>query len=754
MVQGVGFRPHLYRLAQKHGLRGEVANSPAGVELILEGGGDKICLFLDQLQQSPPSGSLITALTEEDLPAINYSQFSIGPSHNTGSRTALAPADFGMCQDCQEELEDPADRRFQHPFISCTACGPRYTLVNSLPYDRPLTSMADFPLCSACQKEYNDPASRRFHAEPICCHDCGPRLTLFEDGGENKANPLASAAALLSDGKVVAIKGVGGFHLAADACNDQAVGRLRTIKRRVDKPLAIMVRDLDTAAALAHISAKAQEALCSAIRPIVIMPIKAGVPFSKLITRNIPEIGIMLAYTPLHYLLFNQAPQILVMTSFNEPGSPMLTGTKEALALLGTDCDGVLSHDRHIITRCDDSVLRSHGDEILILRRSRGYTPLPIALDQSYPAILACGAGEKVTLCLTRDKMAFLSQHLGETRSPISQDHYRQACSHLQNLFHISPEIIAHDLHPDYFSSRYALEQTGIEKIAVQHHHGHIASCMTEHGLDQPVIGVALDGTGLGADGTLWGGEILLSTLADFKRLAHFDTLEMAGGETAIKEPWRLALAWLHKEDLQGSELAFLTNIPPATKNIVEEMLAQKVNCPTTSSLGRLFDAVAALINLRLEITHSAQAAMELEAIADPDETGVYPFNLNQKQDKECRIIETKELLQGILADLKQETPQAAIATRFHNTIIKMISQACLDLSKEHNINEVVCSGGVFQNRLISQGLKQSLEEVGLMVYCHQQVPCNDGGLALGQAAVAAARIRNLSSSKTGVSHA
>ncbi len=739
MVQGVGFRPYVYRLAKDNDLGGEVANSLAGVELVLEGEAGKISRALDTLLASPPPGSVITSVTEHRLAPRNYETFSIGPSLTAGDQAPLAPADFGMCPACEQELLTPDNHRYQHPFISCTACGPRFSLLRDLPYDRPLTSMAEFPLCSFCQAEYSDPNSRRFHAEPICCPDCGPRLSFYDKNGIDPKNPLTKTAVLLTAGRVMAIKGVGGFHLAVDAVNDQAVSRLRTIKKRPDKPLAIMVRDLETAAGLVHLSPRARELLCSPARPIVILATKEGAPLSKLIAPGLGEVGIMLAYTPLHYLLFDQGPRVLVMTSFNEPGSPMLTSTAETQALLGTDCDAVLSHNRKIVNRCDDSVVKIHNDEVQILRRSRGYVPLPVELATDIPPVLACGAGEKLTICLSRGNMAFFSQHLGDTRSPASQHHYQEASAHLQNLLRISPQLIAHDLHPGYYSSRFAAAYSGVEKIAVQHHHGHIASCMAENHLDGPVLGLALDGTGLGADGSLWGGEILLCTLAASKRLAHLAPLAMPGGEAAIKEPWRLALAWLHRDGMHHRKLGFLRQIDISTQEMLLTMLDKGVNCPQTSSLGRLFDAVAALINLRGTITFSAQAAMELEAMSDNQETGCYPFTLTAGQAGAPQVIETSGLLVGILKDVESGVRIETIAGRFHNTIIAMLTASCVDQAKKEGITEVACSGGVFQNQLISQGLKKSLGEAGLTVHYHHKIPCNDGGLALGQAAVAAA---------------
>lgn len=739
MVQGVGFRPHVYRLATQNGLCGLVANTLAGVELVLEGVEAKITLLLETLLASPPPGAIITTVTEQNIPAQHFPAFTIAPSLTGGIPAPLAPADFGMCADCERELLDAGNHRFQHPFISCTACGPRFTLLRGLPYDRRLTTMIEFPLCPLCQMEYDDPGSRRFHAEPICCPNCGPRLLFYDKNGTETSNPLQKTAALLTQGKVVAIKGVGGFHLAADACNPEAVARLRTIKQRPDKPLAIMVRDLETAATLVHVSREANDLLCSSPRPIVILPLKSATPLAELIAPGLAEAGIMLAYTPLHYLLFDQAPRVLVMTSFNEPGSPMLTSTSEALRRLGSACDAVLSHRRKIINRCDDSVLRMHGENAQMLRRSRGYAPLPIDLGMESPAILACGAGEKITICLSRSHLAFFSQHLGDTRSPAGQHHYLEAAGNLQALLHITPHIIAHDLNPDYYSSRFALAYPGVQKIAVQHHHAHIASCMAENKIDRAVLGLALDGTGLGSDGTLWGGEILLCTLSEFSRLAHFAPLAMPGAEAAIKEPWRLALAWLHGAGLPHRKLAFLKEIPDSKKELLRQMLDRGINCPLTSSLGRLFDAAAALINLRGRITFSAQAAMELEAICDPHEQGRYPFAVSRGPGDAPSIMETSGLLQGIIHDLDRGTGQGIIAARFHNTIIAMLTETCAGLAREQGIDEVACSGGVFQNRIISQGLQKALKEAGLTVHCHHNIPCNDGGLALGQTAVAAA---------------
>jgi hydrogenase maturation protein HypF len=466
---------------------------------------------------------------------------------------------------------------------------------------------------------------------------------------------------------------------------------------------------------------------------------RAKTPLAPGLAPGLAEVGIMLAYTPLHDLLFDQGPQVLVMTSFNRPGDPMLTTTAEAVRLLGTACDGVLSHGRTIISRCDDSVWRLHGDQPRLLRRSRGYAPLPVALGAEAPAILACGAGEKVTICLTRGSQAFFSQHLGETRSPAGQEHYSRAAAHLQALLHITPQIVAHDLHPDYHSSRFTAAFTGLQKIAVQHHHAHIVSCMVEHNLHRPVIGLALDGTGLGPDHSLWGGEVLLCDRRHFRRLAHFAPLAMPGGEAAISHPWRLALAWLHQEGLQQRELAFLRKITNNDRLMVGQMLASGLNCPPTTSLGRLFDAVAALINLRGRITFAAQAAMELEAIADDHEQGSYPMTISAPGPDAPLRLETGALLHAIVDDLDRGTGQAIIARRFHNTIIRALTTTCLRLAEAEGLAEVACSGGVFQNRLLSEGLRRALQDGGLTVHCHQKIPCNDGGLALGQAAVAAA---------------
>lgn len=739
MVQGVGFRPHLYRLARAHALGGRVANSHAGVELILAGSRAAINQLIGELLNAPPPGALITSVEEEEIAHRPYKGFTITASMAAGVATSLAPADFGMCATCEKELLDPANPRHMHAFISCTACGPRFSLLHGLPYDRSRTSMADFPLCPLCQGEYTDPDSRRFHAEPICCPDCGPQLSLHLRDQTMADNHVDYAAAILARGGVVAIKGVGGFHVAADAADHEAVARLRRLKQRPDKPLAVMVRDLAGASDLAHIVPKAKELLSSPARPIVIMPCKVTAPLVGLIVPGMTEIGIMLAYTPLHFLLFERGPTALVMTSLNEPGSPMLTSNDAVLARFGRSCEAVLSHNRTIVSRCDDSVLRMHDQQAIPIRRSRGYAPLPLTLPVNGPAILACGAGEKVTICLSRGANAFLSQHLGETASPAGRQGYIEAYRHLQGLVKTTPQIVAHDLHPDYFSSCFAAAQTDCTRIGVQHHHAHIAACMVENDIHHAVLGLALDGTGLGDDGTLWGGEILHCTYRGYRRLAHLAPLAMPGGEAAIKEPWRLALAWLHDQGHDRHGFAFLRDIAEADQVMLLKMVAGRLNTPLTSSLGRLFDAVAALINLRRCITFSAQAAMELEAISAHNEEGLYPARMTATAAGQPHIMETDQILAGLCRDIRTGVEQSVLAARFHNSVLRLLCDTVLHLAKEEQISEVACSGGVFQNRLISQGVQKILGAAGLKVHIHQQVPCNDGGLALGQAAVAAA---------------
>jgi len=739
MVQGVGFRPHLYRLARIHALGGRVANSLAGVELILAGSRAAMDQLIEELLHTPPPGALIASIEEEEIADRVYEGFTIAASLAAGTGTSLAPADFGMCATCEKELLDPANPRHRHPFISCTACGPRFSLLHGLPYDRAQTSMAPFPLCPLCRQEYTDPDSRRFHAEPICCPDCGPQLTLHHQKKNQTDKNGDRAAAILARGGLVAIKGVGGFHVAVDAADHKAVARLRRLKQRPDKPLAVMVRDLAGASTLAHMEPRAEALLTSPVRPIVIMPRKATAPLAALIAPGMTEIGIMLAYTPLHFLLFEQGPAALVMTSLNEPGSPMLTSSTAAVARFGHSCDAVLSHNRTIVSRCDDSVLRMHDEQAIPIRRSRGYAPLPLALPVSGPAILACGAGEKVTICLSRGANAFLSQHLGETASPAGRQGYTEACRHLQGLFKITPQVVAHDLHPDYFSSRFAADQTGCTRIGVQHHHAHIAACMAENNVRHAVLGLALDGTGLGDDNTLWGGEILHCTYRGYRRLAHLAPLAMPGGEAAIKEPWRLALAWLHEQGHDRHGFTFLRDIAEADQETLLHMVDGRLNTPLTSSLGRLFDAVAALINLRRRITFSGQAAMELEMISARDEEGHYPVRMTATAAGQPHVMETDQILAGLCGDIRAGVEQPVLAARFHNSVLRLLCDTVLRLAAEEEISEVACSGGVFQNRLISRGIQKNLGAAGLRVHIHQQVPCNDGGLALGQAAVAAA---------------
>jgi hydrogenase maturation protein HypF len=776
IVQGVGFRPFIYGLAQRNGLAGLVRNDAQGVTIEVEGEAAAIQRFLSGVRDNPPPLALIDQVATEPLPARGDSQFAIVPSRDdTGQaagRQALVSPDVSVCDDCLHELFDPADRRYGYPFINCTNCGPRYSIVRDVPYDRPQTTMAPFRMCPDCQREYDDPLNRRFHAQPNACPVCGPRVRLEDRSWRLEAGswrpevsiqppasslqpPLQQARQLLATGAILAVKGVGGYHLACDAANAAAVRRLRERKRRFDKPFALMAPDLAAVEEVCQLSAAERAALADRRRPIVLLACRAAAHLAPEVAPRLNSLGVMLPYTPLHHLLFAGAPyRLLVMTSGNVSDEPIAFEDADALARLAPLADAFLTHDRAIHTRVDDSVIhvpsiasttnhqlpRRAADHQppVILRRSRGYAPEPISLSFECPApILAAGAHLKNTVCLAKGRRAFLSQHIGDLDNLETLESYRGAVAHLQRLFDIAPQVVAHDLHPDYLSTQYALALEGVRRVPVQHHHAHIASVMAEHGLRGPLIGVAFDGTGYGPDGTVWGGEFLVADMAGFERAAFLRPVPMPGGEQAIHQPWRLAAAWL--QTLYGDEwrdwgLPFAAAAGPAPLRGVLQMMERGLNSPLTSSMGRLFDAVSALLGLRATVSYEGQAAIELEAIAAPDEPGAYDFALAGPW------ADPAPLFACLLADLQAGVPAPVIAARFHKGVAALVVAVCQRLRAERGLNVVALSGGVFQNANLLARSLAGLSARGFEVYTNQRVPPNDGGLALGQVAVAAAR--------------
>ncbi len=745
VVQGVGFRPYVHRLARSHGVRGEVINTSAGVTLQVEAAAGALAAFLAALPREKPPLAHIVAVEILDRPVTGYADFTIRPSQADAARTALISPDVAVCDDCLRELFDPGDRRCGYPFINCTNCGPRYTIIDDVPYDRPNTAMRGFAMCARCQAEYDDPADRRYHAQPNACAVCGPRVWLTDAHGEALSgdDPIARAAQLLKEGHIVALKGLGGFHLTVDALNDPAVERLRARKHREEKPLAVMAPDLATIAGFAQLGRDEQALLGAIQRPIVLLPKRLPERLAYSVAPRNHYYGVMLPYTPLHYLLLAQGFTALVMTSGNLSEEPIAIDNDEALARLGAIADYFLLHDRPIRLRTDDSVARRADGQTRLLRRSRGFVPLPIFLKDDLPMVLACGGELKSTVCLNRGNQAFVSQHIGDLENQATEDFFAQTIAHLQRILDIAPQAVACDLHPDYLSTRWALSRSDLPVIQVQHHHAHVAACMAEHQLTGRVLGLSFDGTGYGPDGTVWGGEVLAADETGFQRLAHLACAPMPGGAAAIKEPWRMALAWLHHcygDDLWHLDLPLVRQTPREKGEILVQMIRRRVNAPLTSSLGRLFDAAAAIIGLRRAVAFEGQAAMELEMIADGRAQGGYSFPWGAGAVKQ---VDAGAILRALVEDILQGTPAFIVSRRFHDTLIDGWAALCAALREETGLERVVLSGGCFQNTLLLEGLGATLRDRGFAVYSHQSVPTNDGGISLGQAVVAGNRIKN-----------
>lgn len=756
IVQGVGFRPFVYRLARKYGLNGTVANRGDGVVIRIAPPLDNYGAFRDELAGNPPPLSRITSIEERPINGFSSETgFTILASEKKSRARTMIPPDVAICADCLRELFDPADRRHRYPFINCTNCGPRFTIVESIPYDRPKTSMKVFPMCPACEREYHDPGDRRFHAQPNACYECGPHLSWHDRQGHliDRDDPVGEALVALGRGRIVAIRGLGGFHLAVDAANEEAVAELRRRKGRRNKPLAIMVADLDAARSLCLVTGEEEELLTSHQRPIVLLRKKKDAELAPSLAPGIVHLGVMLPYTPFHHLLLKdpRSPVALVMTSGNASNEPICTANEDALNRLARIADFFLLHNREIVTRVDDSVTRVAAGRPRFLRRARGYVPDSVRLAAELPEVLACGGELKNTFCLTRGRNAFLSQHIGDLNSVEILTFFEESVAHLQEVFEIAPTAVACDLHPDYLSSRYAGER-GLPLYRVQHHHAHAVAVMAEHGLEEETLAVVLDGTGYGPDKTIWGGEILLAGLSSYRRLGHLDTLLLPGGDAAAREPWRMALA-AQRLALgaagTGEEclVPSLRAVPADRRAVLAGMMDKKINSPLTSSCGRLFDAVAALIGLRRTIDYEGQAAMELEACAwkalggrrpSPDflEMGhILPVSL--KKGEQALIMESGPMLRTVIESVKKDVPAGEIAFAFHKWCVATITAALEELTGELGRKKIVLSGGCLQNELLLCGLVMTLEDRGFQVYTGERVPVNDGGISLGQAVVA-----------------
>ncbi|MGX9791016.1 carbamoyltransferase HypF [Mycobacterium sp. MMS18-G62] len=742
VVQGVGFRPFVYTTASSLGLTGSVRNDSSGAIMEVEGDARDVDEFLARLRDRPPPLAVIESIDIQQIPVNGGTGFAIGDTSRTDGGRTLASPDVAMCDDCAAEQRDPANRRYRHAFVNCTNCGPRFTIIASLPYDRASTTMAGFAMCAECACEYTDPGDRRFHAQPVCCPNCGPTLRYRDGRGgiTDGESALTDARRLLSHGGVLAVKGIGGYHLACDAGNDSAVAVLRSRKRRGDKPFAVMVPDLATARSITDVDGASARSLSGPQRPIVLMPRLPGAPVADSVAPHNPDLGVMLAYTPLHTVLFGlpgdePGPSVLVMTSGNLSGEPICFDDDDALDRLAHLADGWLMHDRAILVPCDDSVVRVVDGVELPIRRSRGYAPLPVALPMAVPPTLAVGADLKNTMAIADGRYAWLSQHIGDMDDLTTLSAFESAQRHLQALTGVNPELLVADEHPLYRSSGWAHRNAAGRPVrTVQHHHAHIAAVMAEHGLDgsQRILGFAFDGTGYGSDGAVWGGEVLVADYKDYRRVAHLKYVPLAGGDISVLRPYRMALAHLWAAGLPwDDDLAPVQACPDDERRVLMRQLETGLGCVPTSSMGRLFDAVSALVGVRQVVAYEAQAAIEFEGIARHAEAGATTYAFDVDRSQPAAQIDPAAILTSIVADLRAHVPAAVIGARFHRAVADLI----VDLAEAENdgIHTVALSGGVFQNALLLRSARDSLRGKGFEVITHRLVPPNDGGIALGQ---------------------
>jgi hydrogenase maturation protein HypF len=767
-VQGVGFRPYVYRLAGELGVAGHVLNDSRGVVVEVEAPAETVERFLARLPAEAPPLATVERVTAEQLEELGEEGFSIRESPAGGEPRAAVTPDSATCDDCLTELFDPVDRRFRYPFTNCTNCGPRFTIVRDVPYDRPNTTMAGFAMCDACRAEYEDPADRRFHAQPNACPECGPSVRLAYPGGGDFLDPdardaIEAAARALRDGAIVAIKGIGGFHLACLARDEDAVAELRGRKHREDKPFALMAADLAAARELVFMGAVEEELLLGRARPIVLARRRPDARVARSVAPGTPELGVMLPYAPLHHLLLSDVGEVLVLTSGNVSDEPIAYENDDARARLAQIADLFLLHDRPIETRTDDSVVRAVEERPLFLRRSRGYVPvsLPLQVDCGRH-LLACGAELKNTFAVSKGGRAWVGHHVGDLKNYETLRSFATGIDHFQRLFAVDPEAVAHDLHPEYLSTKHAMELDRVRLIGVQHHHAHLAACLAEHGETGPAIGAIFDGTGYGEDGTVWGGELLLGGLEDFERVGLLFPVRMPGGDAAVRQPWRMACAWLTEAIGERPPLprGLRGQVAPERWRQVAELARSGVSAPATTSAGRLFDAVAALCGVRAEVNYEGQAAVELEATADPLETVAYPLPvvragadspllLDARETVRAvgaeahapLLLDARETVRAVVRDLDRGVPVPRVSARFHNALADATATACEAAAARSGLATVVLSGGVFQNRTLLSRTAALLRGSGLRVLIPRLLPPNDGGIAYGQLAVAAARL-------------
>ncbi len=738
IVQGVGFRPYIFRLANRLQLSGFVNNNSDGISIEIEGNEDHLQKFIATLKFQPPPLAQIIRIDVQEISKKDETQFQILQSEAFQQRNTLISPDISTCEDCTHELLDPENRRYLYPFTNCTNCGPRYTIVSDIPYDRPKTSMSEFKMCKQCQQEYDDPGDRRFHAQPNACPDCGPSLKFIgKDQTINTNEPIKKLLDALESGQIAAIKGIGGFHLVVDAKNNQAVHDLRTRKHRFEKPLALMVKDLKSVTQYVYVNEAERNQLSNLHRPIVLCRKKEKNRLSPEISTDNDYFGVMLPYSPLHELIFHTGSlDVLVMTSANISEEPICFENEECIKRMDRIADCYLLHDREIYIRCDDSVLQIWEEKPFFIRRSRGYSPRPIILSKKGQPVLAVGGHLKNTICLTKDNLAFLSQHIGDLENLKTLIAFENTIDHLQNLFEVEPKCVVHDLHPEYLSTKWVQENAEIPAKSVQHHYAHVLSVMAEHRIEDDIIGFALDGTGFGDDGAIWGGEILICNLHTFRRMAHFDYLPMPGGDKAILEPWRMAVSYFYKYFNDETELAqsFFSDRAEQIK-IVSQAIEKKINSPATSSCGRLFDAVAAILGIRETVAYEGQAAIMLEALAikasrDIPDIGKFEVIKNDNH----YIIDPNEILHKIVTQKKENKEVSGISCAFHNALIDVFTQIARIIRSETGLKQVALSGGCFQNMFLLQGLQNKLKKKGFQVMTNMEVPVNDGGIALGQA--------------------
>ncbi|RQD75505.1 MAG: carbamoyltransferase HypF [Candidatus Syntrophonatronum acetioxidans] len=757
IVQGVGFRPFVFNLAGKYGIKGTVLNSSRGVIIEIQGEKEKLELFCQELVNNPPRLSVINDFKKEEIPCKDFEDFTIIASEESTFKEALVPPDISCCEDCQEDMLNPKDRHYLYPFTNCTNCGPRFTLTKDIPYDRDKTSMSNFNMCEDCYRDYHDPGDRRFHAQPVACPACGPQASLADKKGSLvRGNWLDIFWDLLRQGKVFAVKSLGGFHLACDALNIQALNILRKRKNRPFKPFAVMIKDLETVRKYCYLNEAEEGFLTSFQAPIVILKKKGNV-LPPEIAPGLNTLGVMLPYTPLHFLLFNGPFEVLIMTSANWRDLPLTKDNHRASIELEGIADYFLWHNRDIINRCDDSLLTVIGGSQQMYRRSRGYVPQPIIIPtpdedtrdedtRKKEVVLAMGGEMKNTFCLLTGNQAILSQYIGEMGSLETEEHFRTSLEHFKRFYEIEPEILAYDMHPGYRSSALAIEMKGKVKYPIQHHHAHMASCMAENRLKEPVIGLILDGTGYGSDGHIWGFEILKGDYLNFQREYHLAYMPLPGGEKAVEQPWRMAVSYLHTflEENKARQLAEKRFGKYGKElQLVLNLLDKKFNCPLASSCGRLFDAVSAFLGVCENNTYEGQAAIELGEMLCNDEGGSleelnpYPYEFRGKE------INPSLIWQSITEDILKEEDRVYISRRFHDTLVAILSEAARKVYRESGIKKVVLSGGVWHNRYLLVRVKELLEREGYEVFFHHKVPPNDGGISLGQAAIAFWRWKN-----------